>query len=121
MRSLRIPPPRPVATLRTRTPKRSIRFFTASIPPLRPNAKVPIRFSTKVRSSSNDRSQVSRAIRTVHNLEETKRAPQLRLQVYCSMLMCFQAKVGGHEGIRSYHHRIGISDEHRRSINSRES
>src|SRR5439155_17893593 len=45
-----IPPPSPVATDNTSTPNRSIFFRTASIPPVKPNAKVPTRFSISVSS-----------------------------------------------------------------------
>src|SRR5439155_26025856 len=47
-----IPPPRPVATDSTRTPNRSILFRTASIPPVKPNAKVPMRLSISISSIS---------------------------------------------------------------------
>src|SRR2546425_13157518 len=74
IRSLTIPPPRPVDTLSTRTPKRSIRFFTASIPPLRPNAKGPIRLSARLRGSSIRRRQGALVV-FLHNLSDCSTVP----------------------------------------------
>src|SRR5437879_10190357 len=63
-----IPPPSPVATASTRTPKRSICFLPARIPPLRPKEKVPIRLSTRLRGSSIPRRQGALVV-FLHNCE----------------------------------------------------
>src|SRR3989449_3394182 len=86
-----IPPPSPVATASTRTPKRSICFLTARIPPLRPKAKVPIRLSARLRSSSIPRRQGAHVV-FLHNCERSLDRPNRWVTPKASLytLICFE-------------------------------
>src|SRR6266571_4578579 len=87
-----IPPPSPVATASTRTPKRSICFLTARIPPLRPKAKVPIRLSARLRSSSIPRRQGALVV-FLHNCERSLDRPNRWVTQRAGLhtLICFEA------------------------------